>query len=56
MSSHDVQTASAILARLIARAYAAEHPEFFGEGLHEVLGLTRPCTSWNLTPVSGPPC
>ena len=29
MSSQDFHTAEEILARLVARAYAADHPEFF---------------------------
>ena len=30
MQQHALQTAEAILAKLVARAYAADHPELFG--------------------------
>ena len=33
----DIRQAEAILARLVARAFAAEHPELFGPKLRETL-------------------
>ena len=38
MSTCDVQAAEAILARLVARAYAADHPQLFGPKLREIPG------------------
>jgi len=37
MSAFDLQAAEAILARLAARAFAADHPELFGPYLEQVL-------------------
>ncbi len=38
MSVCDMQVAEAILAKLVARAYAADHPELFGPHLARALG------------------
>ena len=39
VAAHDLQAAEAILARLIARSFAAEHPELFGPGLNQALTM-----------------
>ena len=38
MSICDVQAAEAILAKLVARAYAADHPELFAPCLNRTIG------------------
>ncbi|HUV04775.1 MAG TPA: hypothetical protein VMX94_06675 [Armatimonadota bacterium] len=38
MSACDMQAAEAILAKLVARAYAADHPELFGPHLARMIG------------------
>lgn len=38
MSDCDMQTAEAILAKLVARAYTADHPELFGPHLARAIG------------------
>ncbi len=38
MYAHGMQAAELILAKLIARAYATDHPEPFGKHLARVLG------------------
>lgn len=38
VAAHDMQVAETILARLIARSFAAEHPELFGPKLDRALG------------------
>ena len=38
MSACDMQAAEAILARLVARAFAADHPELFGPHLARAIG------------------
>lgn len=38
MSVHDMQTAETILARLVARAFAVDHPELFGQRLPREIG------------------
>jgi len=45
MSLAEWEAAERILARLVARAYAAEHPELFGPRLGEVLGHQVPGSS-----------
>jgi len=38
MSACDMQAAEAILAKLVARAFAADHPELFGPHLASAVG------------------
>lgn len=38
MSACDMQAAEAILAKLVARAFAADHPELFGPHLTRAIG------------------
>ena len=38
MSACDTQAVDAIIAKLVARAYAADHPEFFGPHLARAIG------------------
>jgi len=38
MSACDLQAAEAILAKLVARAFAADHPELFGRHLACAIG------------------
>jgi len=38
MSARDMQAAEALLAKLVARAYAADHPELFGSHLTHAIG------------------
>jgi len=38
MSACDMQAAEALLAKLVARAYSADHPELFGPYLNRTIG------------------
>jgi len=38
MSACDLQAAEAILAKLVARAFAADHPDLFGSHLARAIG------------------
>ena len=55
MSPQEQRAAERLLARLIARAHAADHPGLFGPRLTEVLGIANPGPSAAAAEVSAAP-
>jgi hypothetical protein len=55
MPAEEWQAAERLLARLIARAYTADHPELFGPRLSEVLEKVKPGPPAAAAAVAGAP-